>query len=119
MGYNTVLVVLNDNVDLGAKDSKLGERILDATRGWHARSRDRSATDIFARSDDGMRLASYGEVISLAHADYSQVVVVGRNTGRPLPECNDLDWYALDQLQEALVRHGYTVKKPKKTRAKV
>lgn len=46
----------------------------------------------------------------------SQVVVVGQNRARPLAECDDLDWYALDQLEAALQRHGYIVKKPKRAK---
>jgi hypothetical protein len=107
------LVLLNDTVDYGAKDSQIGQRILDAVRAYPARDRDRGRLDIFARPDAGGG-ASYGSVISQAHADYSQIVVVGRNYGRPLHECADLDWYAVDQLKTALEKNGYRVTKRRK-----
>lgn len=106
MGFNTVAVLYNDHHSDFERDGPLGKRIANAMRGWNERNRDTLATWFGA-----------GKVISQAHADYSQVVVVGRNHGAPLAECGDLDWYALDQLEDALKRHGYTVKKPKKRKA--
>ena len=71
--------------------------------GWLHRDRDQSVTNFGA-----------GRVVSQADAGYSQIVVVAGGTGLPLRECNNLDWYALDQLEEALERHGYKVTKPRK-----
>jgi hypothetical protein len=102
MGLNTVAVLYNDHTDRIRDDGPLGQRIASAMMGWTSRSQDRSITHFGA-----------GMVVSQAHADYSQVVVVGRNSGRMLEECDDLDWYALNQIEGALRRHGYTVQKPK------
>ncbi len=114
MGFNTVLMILNDTVDYGAKDSHIGKRILDAVRGYTVRDYAPSRLDIYARPDDGGS-ASYGSVISQEHADYSQIVVVGQNRGRKLQDCNDLDWLALQTIKEALERHGYRVTKRRKS----
>jgi hypothetical protein len=103
MGYNTVAVLYNDHTHIIRDSGPVGKRIADAMQSWSIRKRDHLATHF-----------GCGQVISQDHADYPQVVVVGRNTGRPLHECNDLDFYALDQLSDALIRHGYTVKPPKK-----
>lgn len=101
MGFNTVAVLYNDfNF---AKQPDIGRRIQDAMRGWSMRERDSLATWFGA-----------GMVVSQAHADYSQVVVVGQNRGRQIVECDDLDHYALGQIADALRRHGWTVKPPKK-----
>jgi hypothetical protein len=105
MGFNTVAVLYND-VDF-AKQRMIGERIQDAIRGWSIRDRDHLATNFGA-----------GMVVSQAHADYSQVVVVGQNRGRQIVECNDLDHYALGQIADALRRHGWTVKPPVKPKRK-
>jgi hypothetical protein len=113
MGYNTVLMVLNDTVDYGAKDPEIGKRIHEAVLSWPGRERDRARIDIYARPADG-GCASYGSVVSQEHADYQQIVVVGGNTGCPLSEAADLDWYALDQLKNALERYGYRVTKRRK-----
>ena len=86
MGYNTVLVVLNDNVDMGARDPHLGERILSAVRSW-TRRRDRHELQFFARAPNG-GAASYGEVISQDHANGYQVVIVHGNTGWRLDDPN-------------------------------
>ena len=108
MGFNTVAVLYNDfNFE---RQPDIGRRIHEAMRGWTWRDRDRLATHFGA-----------GMVISQAHADYTQIVAVGRNTGQPIVECNDLDHYALGQIADALRRHGWTVKppvkKPKRKRA--
>ena len=105
MGFNTVAVLYNDfNF---AKQPLLGPMIQDAIRGWSVRDRDHLATHFGA-----------GMVVSQAHADYSQVVVVGQNRGRPIVECNDLDYYALGQIADALRRHGWNVKPPAKPKRK-
>lgn len=106
MGFNTVAVLFNDQTSAFRDDGPLGAKIAKAmTAGWSMRDRDRMATWFGA-----------GQIVSQAHADYSQVVVCGQNGGRPLDECDSLDRYALDQLVNALVRHGYSVKAPKKPR---
>lgn len=103
MGFNTVAVLYNDHHhEFVTQGGSLGPRIADAMRGWSWRDRDRMATNFGA-----------GMVCSQAHADYDQVVVVGQNRGRPLSECNDLGWMALDQLAAALMRHGFKVTPPK------
>lgn len=105
MGFNTVAVLYNDCEF--ATEPAIGHRIAEAMRGWSYRDRDRMVTNFGA-----------GVVVSQAHADYSQVVVVGRNTGHPIVECNDLDHYALGQIADALRRHGWTVKPPARSKRK-
>lgn len=104
MGFNTVAILLNDQTHEFANDGPLGARIANAMRNYPSRDR----LDCWFGA---------GKVISQAHADYSQVVVVGRNTGCPLSECTDLDWYAINQLKDALERHGYRVTKRRKPKA--
>jgi hypothetical protein len=101
MGFNTVAVLYNDETHRIRGDGPIGSKIATAMMRWDDRHRDPLATHFGA-----------GVVVSQAHADYSQVVVVGKNTGAPLSDCSDLDWYALDQLADALRRHGWTVKPP-------
>ena len=107
MGFNTVAVLYNDCVhDIREYGGNLGQRLGTAmTAGWSLRDRNTHGTSFGA-----------GQVVSQAHADYSQVVVVGHNTGRPITECADLDHYALGQIADALRRHGWTVKPPKKAK---
>lgn len=102
MGFNTVAVLYNDHWHEFAKDGPLGGRIANAMRNYPPRE---SVTECWFEA---------GEIVSQAHADYSQVVVVGRNTGQPLDKCDDLDWHAIDQLKAALERHGYRVTKRRK-----
>lgn len=115
MGFNTVLVVYNDSVGSGADDPQLGRRICNAVSGWHGKGRDPSICHIYTMS--GRHAASYGQVISQAHADYYQVVVVGKNSGRPIQEAENLDWITLDQLADCLKRHGWTAKPPAKRKS--
>ncbi|EKS29314.1 hypothetical protein [Afipia felis] len=99
MGFNTVAVLYNDfNF---AKEHDIGERIARAMRGWHERDHDALATWFGA-----------GMVVSQAHADYDQIVVVGQNRGRRITDANDLDTVALEQMADCLKRHGWTAKPP-------
>src|ERR1700721_4315801 len=105
MGFNSVAVLYND-FNFANPTGELGPRIQDAIRGWSWRDRYPMATHF-----------GCGIVVSQAHADYQQIVMVGKNTGRPISELNGLDRMALDQMVSCLVRHGYSVKAPKKTRS--
>lgn len=98
MGFNTVAVLYNDCSF--ADDVTLGNRIEQAIRQLNWPSQNKMAC-YFGK----------GAVISQAHADYTQIVAVGKNTGKPISEANDLDFFALDQLKECLERHGYKVTK--------
>ncbi len=106
MGFNTVAVLYNDQTHLIRDDGPIGARIARAIQAWTS------------RHDHGKHDINFGAglVVSQAHADYSQVVVVGRNTGSPISEATDLDWSALAQCEDVLRRHGYTVKPPAKKR---
>jgi D-alanyl-D-alanine carboxypeptidase len=106
VGYNTVAVLFNDHMHRIQDDPDFGRHVAQAVRAWTWPDRARSATHFGS-----------GQVISQAHADYSQVVVVGRNAGKPIVECEDLDHYALGQIADALRRHGWSVKPPRKSKA--
>lgn len=105
MGFNTVAVLYNDaNFK---DDATIGPRIQNAMRSWSWRDRDPLATNFGA-----------GVVISQAHADYPQVVVVGQHTGKPVKEATGLDRMALDQMVTCLLNHGYAVVAPRKLKPK-
>lgn len=109
MGFNSVAVIYNDcHGQLERDDGRISKLMAQAIRGWSWRDRDSNATWFAA-----------GKIVSQAHADYSQVVVVGQNTGQPLSECNELDSWALAQCADALRRHGWTVKPPAKKRKRL
>src|SRR5689334_10267154 len=104
MGFNTVAVLYNDHTHrFRSDDGSISKDIGRAMQHWSIRDRDSMATHFGA-----------GMIVSQAHADYSQVVVVGQNRGRPIVECDDLDPYALGQIADALRRHGWNVKPPAK-----
>lgn len=100
MGYNTVAVLYNDHTANIRDMPDFGRRVAQAMRGWSWHDRDPSAVHFGS-----------GMIVSQAHADYDQVVVVGQNRGRPLSECNDLSPLGQEQLADALRRHGWTVRK--------
>jgi len=97
MGYNTVAVIYNDHHG-GAYRSL--EQMDHAIQGWTARDRDPQITYF-----------GFGKVISQAHADDDQVVIVGRNDGVTAREASNLSSYALDQMRDCLERHGFRVSK--------
>jgi len=100
MGFNTVAVLLNDFTHELQRDGRYGERIAQAMRNC-GHKREGLSTSFGA-----------GSCISVAHADHTQIVVVGRNAGKPLSEATDLDIWALEQMADALLRHGWRVKPP-------
>lgn len=106
MGFNTVAVLYNDHTSQIAGDDDLGRRIAQAMRRWSERDRDGLATWFGS-----------GMVVSQAHADHDQIVIVGQNRGRPLHECADLPIFTQEQLADALKLHGWTVKPPRKAPA--
>lgn len=108
MGYNTVAVLLNDNLARGAKDPTLGERILSASRNWSVRDR-----------GGDLSFASYGSIISQDHADGYQVCIVHGNMGWCADDAEYdkyLGWQALDAMKDCLERNGYRVVKKREPR---
>jgi hypothetical protein len=103
VGFNTVAVIYNDLTRAIQEDLELGRRIACAMGMWTMRD----------RYPQSVHFGS-GKLISQAHADYTQIVAVGRNTGGPISEYHDLDWYALNEMAECLRRHGWTAKEPSK-----
>lgn len=107
MGFNTVAVLYNDQTDSIRRGGVTAERMADAmSHGWYLRDRDRMATYFGA-----------GVVVSQAHADAEQVVIVSRNSGCRAEDANDLGWMALDTMKACLERHGYTVTKKRKPKS--
>lgn len=98
MGYNTVAVLLNDQTN----------RMPDEMR--HSV---RSAAVPFDRLQLDF---GYGRVISQAHADDSQVVIVARNSGELARNAEGVDPWALEQMKMCLERHGYRVTKSYKSK---
>lgn len=108
MGWNSVAMILNDRLGDLAADPHAGEMIATAVRGINSNR----------RGDNNFR---YGQVISHDHADGYQVVVVHGNTGWRLRDSDPngwskLGWQALDQMAEALTKHGYRVTKMRKAK---
>lgn len=101
MGFNTVAVLYND-FDF-RKQPLLGEMIADSMRNWSWPNR--SHLDLHF---------GCGMVVSQAHADHTQIVAVSRNAGKPIEDCNDLDYLALQRMAECMIRHGWTAKAPSK-----
>lgn len=124
MGFNTVAVILNDHTDRVKNDPSAGQKIhsavlKEASRPWLSLS---------GRFDNH---AGYGiEVVSSAHADQSQLVLVRHNWGCVLwpPRANyDSEGHATTpdkHHQEALEfaidivkQYGYVVYKKAKRKA--
>ncbi len=102
MGWNTVAVLYNDFIgDLKRDQGRYGPEIAAAILALgHPPEHRRHHLSFGA-----------GRVISQAHADYDQVVIVGQNSGQLLQDAETVSRYALVQMAECLERHGYTVTK--------
>lgn len=103
MGFNTVAVLYNDHTSEIRNSGRIGERMAEAMLAWAPHRKGGLSTNFGA-----------GMVISVAHADYSQVVIVGRNWGQRACDATDVDQSALDEMKECLERHGYRVTKKRR-----
>lgn len=82
MGFNTVVVVLNDAVHMIAEDTSWGASLARAVSAFHSSRRRAEYNPIPARGNSGRSVyCNSAEVISQAHADSYQVVVAHGNTG--------------------------------------
>lgn len=102
MGFNTVAVIYNDLIGCASRDFK---RMDDAIRQFNMRGH-----------IPHINYFGFGKVVSMAHADSEQVVIVSGNDGTTASNASDLGASALLQMKECLERHGYTVKKRRNSR---
>lgn len=99
MGWNTVVVIYNDTIDLIEKyPEKYSKKIHDAVRNCY-----------FNKKELDTKFG-LGQAISTEHANWSQVVIVGRNSGYNIKnkDCPK-DTMAIIQMKEYLEKHGYKV----------
>lgn len=71
MGFNTVLVVLNDRLSEIECDPEFGKKVVDAIRQFSP-----------SRADRLPYITGQTQVLSICHADTMQIVAVGGNAGR-------------------------------------
>jgi hypothetical protein len=103
MGWNTVAVIYNDHIrDANRSLVRMDQAIIHSSLGQNA-------------TDAGMRFG-FGKIISTAHADYDQVVIVGQNSGSKADLETDLSWCAADQMIRCLEQNGYRVTKRRKAK---
>lgn len=103
MGLNTVAVIYNDRLhEFETIPQQTGKRLATAVR------------DFGFGNGRGDGYFGAGKVVSVAHADYDQIVVVGQNGGRPISAANDLSRMALDDMAACLRRHGWKATPPPK-----
>lgn len=100
MGWNTVVVLFNDLT------SEWDDRVAQAARAWRRNPRGLRGSGWFG----------FGQVLSMDHADGRQVVVVHGNTGRAMSPSDPAEQADLDALAMVLRGHGYTVRRPGRTR---
>jgi hypothetical protein len=115
MGYNTAVVVMNDALGAIKDDPKFGENLYYAI----LESQRNKQVDVPAYSyrDGEVRgvHCNAATVISGAHADDPQVMVVKYNTGYVAKYKEELPDYVIEDMKWVLKQHGYRVsKEPKK-----
>lgn len=115
MGYNTAVLVMDDALHAIKEDPKFGENlyyaVLESQRG--------KQVDIPARTyRDGEVQGIYcnaATVISSAHADDPQVMVIKYNSGYVAKYKGTLPDHVIEDMKWVLKQHGYHVsKEPKK-----
>lgn len=108
MGYNTVVTIINDN--FSAIESN-PEGFVEAIREG---MNNKDSSELLVRFKDSNLGRTVGKVMQAAHADETQVVVVGRNTANRV-----LSEYYLGMEPEQILRRladklGFTVPKKQK-----
>jgi hypothetical protein len=97
MGINTVVVMLNDFAHEWPEDMR------------------RAMTQHGANLAQGGRF-NHGKILSVAHADSTQIVAVRGNTGEKLSPEHPIDPKTLRAMSDILRGHGYTIRAPGRTR---
>lgn len=111
MGFNTSLMIRNDNMHSLKNDIHLGQRIYNAI----CKLNIPKGRLMYGDLDFGQ-----GEVISQAHADANQLIVVGGNRGQTMEDFSNnenSDWFVIHQMKQYLEKHGYKVTKTRKKNA--
>jgi hypothetical protein len=111
MGYNTVVVVMNDALDVIRDDPTFGQHLYDAVV---TRDRARHSSDVPAFSSRGGIFCNAASVLSCEHADVPQVAVIKGNTGWVAKYKEEMPEHALKDMIWILEQHGYKVSKAKK-----
>lgn len=101
MGFNSVLVVLNDRLDEIERDPDFGKKVARAIRSYSHESPDRMPF-----------ITGQTQVVSVEHADVAQVIRVGANSGRMI---GSGFWRWTD---DELIRHLESERKRRKLQGK-
>lgn len=115
MGYNTAIVVMNDALSVIKNDPKFGESLYNAVSQAHRGE----SIDVPAHTyRDGEVRGVYcnaATVVSVAHADEPQVMVIKYNSGYVAKYKETLPDHVIEDMKWVLKQHGYRVsKEPKK-----
>lgn len=103
MGWNSVVLVLNDCLTEIENDRWFGKKVHD------------EIAESFGRYRCERRYNSFG-VVCQSHADDAQIVSVGRNTGRRLLPGSEITEGEAWQLRRILENNGYRVQKKRKVK---
>ncbi len=118
MGYNTAIVVMNDALGAIKNDPKFGESLYNAV--LEAQRNKQVDVPAYTYRDGEVRgiHCNAATVLSTAHADDPQVMVVKGNTGYVAKYKETLPDHVIEDMKWVLQQHGYRVSKaPKKETA--
>ena len=101
MGWNSVILVLNDCLHEIETDPQFGAKV------------HREIADGFGRHECKRNYNAFG-VVCQSHADDVQIVSVGRNTGRRIRPGDKITDMEAWQLRRILENNGYRVQKKRK-----
>lgn len=111
MGYNSAVIVLNDGLSSIEQDKDFGKRLAAAVNVKSCYGY-RHASDVAAHGKHCIHVNA-ASVISTAHADIPQVLVIKQNTGWNLWQ--EMPEHCFHDLKALLGHHGYDIiKKPSK-----
>lgn len=126
MGFNSVVVVMNDAIGTIEKDHLFGKHLAETVIGCCGRGGEKDVP-AYSYKDNGSTFqpdlvpvgvhCNAATVLSTAHADCPQVVVVKHNTGYVYKYKEVLPEHVLLDLKWVLEQHGFSIRK--KTAKKV
>ena len=104
MGYNATVVVLLDRLDEIEKDPEFGKKLSAAIR-YKASHRHAKRGDL-GYQPCGDEATGQTQVVSVEHADYTQIVAVGGNCGRLLGYSDEHQFPKDYQAAKAVLQYG-------------
>ena len=111
MGYNTAVIVMNDALGAIKDDPKFGENLYNAVLEVQRNTQVDVPAHTYRDGKVQGVFCNAATVLSTAHADDPQVMVIKHNTGYVAKYKETLPDHVIEDMKWVLKQHGYRVSK--------